>query len=93
MWRMLQVENPSNYVVATNESHSVRELVDIVFNFAGLNPEDYVEISKSLVRPLEVDNLQGSHKKATEILKWSPRVKFRELLKIMYDEDLKRWET
>ena len=92
MWRMLQVENPSNYVVATNESHSVRELVDVVFNFAGLNPEDYVEISKSLVRPLEVNNLQGSHEKATEILKWSPRVKFRELLKLMYDEDLKRWE-
>ena len=92
MWKILQADEPSNFVVATNESHSVRELVNLAFELAGLNRDDHVEISKSLIRPLEVDDLKGSHNKATEILGWKPKVKFRDLIKIMYDEDLKRWK-
>ena len=92
MWKILQADEPSNFVVATNESHSVRELVNLAFELAGLNPDDHVEISKSLIRPLEVDDLKGSHNKATEFLGWKPKVKFRDLIKIMYNEDLKRWK-
>lgn len=92
MWRMIQTDEPSDFVVSTNESHTVHELVDLVFNFANLNPDDYVKVSKSLVRPLEVDNLQGSYERASELLDWRPKIKFKQLLKIMYDEDLRRWK-
>lgn len=92
MWKMVQIDEPSDFVVATNESHSVGELVKVVFEYADLNADDHIGVSKSLIRPLEVDNLQGSHDKASRILGWSPKVKFKQLLKIMYDEDLRRWK-
>lgn len=92
MWSILQADEPSDYVISTRESHSVMELVDIAFSLADLNPSQFVSSVNSLVRPLEVDELEGDHSKASERLGWKPRTKFRELVKIMYEADLKRWQ-
>ncbi len=88
MWLMLQQDQPDDYVIATGEAHSVRELVEIAFQRVGLDWRDYVSSEKSLVRPAEVDFLIGDHSKAKEKLGWEPRVKFRELIEMMVDADL-----
>ena len=89
MWLMLQQEKPDDYVVATGETHSVKEFVDLAFNCAGLNWQDYVVVNKELYRPAEVNILKGDFSKAKKILKWEPEVKFEELVKIMVEADLK----
>ncbi len=90
MWMMLQQEGPDDYVVATGETHSVREFVDIAFKFVGLNYENYVAVDPKYFRPAEVDILLGSSQKAKEKLGWKPQVSFEELVHMMVEADLKR---
>lgn len=90
MWLMLQYEQPDDFVIATGETHSVREFVQEAFALAGLDWERYVVIDPKLFRPTEVDLLIGDPAKAKWKLGWEPKVKFKELVRIMLDEDYKR---
>ena len=89
MWLMLQQDKPDDYVVATGESHSVREFVVEVFSYLDLDWQKYVEIDRRYFRPTEVDYLQGDASKAKKVLKWEPKVTFKELASIMTDADMK----
>jgi len=89
MWLMLQQDKPNDYVVATGESHSVREFVAEVFSHLDLDWQKYVEIDPRYFRPSEVDYLQGDASKAKKVLKWEPKVTFKELAKMMTDADMK----
>jgi len=88
MWLMLQQDRADDYVVATNETHSVKEFVKLAFGYVGLNWEKYVKIDKDLYRPSEVHLLKGDYSKARKKLNWKPSVKFGELVKMMVDVDL-----
>ena len=92
MWLMLQQDVPDDYVIATGETHSVREFLEEAFKYAGLDWKKYMEIDKRYFRPLEVEFLQGDASKARKKLKWEPKVKFKELVKIMVDADIKNLE-
>jgi GDPmannose 4,6-dehydratase len=88
MWLMLQEDEPEDYVVATGESHSVRELVDIAFGHVDLDPAEHVRQDERFMRPAEVDHLVGDYSKAREKLGWEPRTSFEELVRLMVDHDL-----
>jgi GDPmannose 4,6-dehydratase len=88
MWLMLQQDEPDDYVVATGEAHSVRELVDLAFAHVGLNPDEHVRIDPQYMRPAEVEHLIGDATKAHEKLGWRPRTSFPELVELMVDADL-----
>ncbi|CAE6075845.1 unnamed protein product [Arabidopsis arenosa] len=88
MWLMLQQEKPDDYVVATEEGHTVEEFLDVSFGYLGLDWKNHVEIDPRYFRPSEVDNLQGDASKAKEVLGWKPKVGFETLVKMMVDEDL-----
>src|ERR1019366_1009866 len=88
MWRMLQQDQPDDYVIATGETHSVREFVEIAFDRAGLDWQKYVEIDPKFFRPTEVDLLVGDPSKANKVLGWKPRTSFRQLVHMMLDADL-----
>lgn len=90
MWLMLQQDKPDDYVVATGETHAVQEFVEEAFRCAGLNWRDHVKIDPHYYRPTEVDLLVGDASKAKRILGWTPQVRFKELVKIMVDADMKR---
>ncbi|RDI75940.1 gmd: GDP-mannose 4,6-dehydratase [Gaiella occulta] len=91
MWLMLQQDKPDDYVVSTNETHTVGELVDIAFRRAGIGDwEKHVVIDPALYRPAEVDLLKGDATKARTNLGWRPRVAFEELISMMVDADLDR---
>jgi GDPmannose 4,6-dehydratase len=90
MWRMLQQPEPDDYVVATGENHTVRELAEIAFSHAGLDWQQFVQLDSSLLRPAEVELLIGDPAKARERLGWRPKVSFGELVRMMVDADLKR---
>jgi GDPmannose 4,6-dehydratase len=92
IWLMLQQENPEEYVIATGEAHSVKEFLEEAFGYAGLDWKKYVEIDKRYFRPTEVDYLLGDSSKAQKKLKWKPRVGFKELVRMMVDEDMKAIE-
>lgn len=87
MWLMLQQDEPDDYVISTNETHTVKEFVEAAFKHAGLDWEKYVEIDSRYFRPAEVDLLIGDYSKAKEKLGWEPVVTFNELVKIMVDAD------
>tara|TARA_R110000796_G_scaffold107381_1_gene218142 strand:- start:2526 stop:3500 length:975 start_codon:yes stop_codon:yes gene_type:complete len=89
MWMMLQQEHPDDYVIATGETHSVREFLEVVFEHAGLDLEKHVRQDKRLFRPHEVPLLLGDAKKAQQKLGWTPQIKFKELAIMMYEADLK----
>jgi GDPmannose 4,6-dehydratase len=89
MWLMLQQDKPDDYVVATHETHSIREFLDLAFARVGLNWQDYVEIDPRFLRPSEVDYLLGDASKANRVLGWKPQTSFEELVRIMVDAD---WE-
>ncbi len=89
MWLMLQQDKPDDYVVATNETHSIREFLDIAFEHVGLDWKKYVEIDPRYYRPAEVDLLIGDYSKAKRLLGWEPKTKFSELTKLMVDADVK----
>src|SRR6186713_435316 len=90
MWMMLQQDQPDDFVIATGEAHSVKELVDLAFARVGLDPEKYVKIDPAFLRPAEVDHLIGDPSKARETFGWEPSVTFQGLVEMMVDEDLKR---
>lgn len=92
MWLMLQQREPDDYVIATNEAHSVKEFAEKAFNVVELDWHEYVKIDKRFLRPLDVNFLQGDYSNAKEKFCWKPKVKFDELVEIMVKEDLTRWE-
>lgn len=88
MWLMLQQEKPDDYVVATGETHTIREFLDLSFGHAGLEWQKYVENDPRYYRPAEVDLLLGDAAKAKKQLGWEPKTKFRELVRLMTDADI-----
>lgn len=88
MWLMLQQDQPDDYVVATNETHSIREFLDIAFNHVNLDWHDYVEFDPRYLRPAEVELLIGDSTKARQQLGWEPSVTFEELVHLMVEADL-----
>jgi len=88
MWLMLQQDKPDDYVVATNESHSIREFLDVAFGHAGLEWKKYVEIDPRYYRPAEVDYLIGDYSKAKKQLGWEPKTRFADLARLMVDADI-----
>lgn len=89
MWRMLQHDEPEDFVIATGETHSVRDFLDEVFDYLNLDWQKYVKTDESLLRPTEVDLLRGDATKAKQKLGWTPKVSFRELAQLMTEHDLK----
>jgi len=88
MWLMLQQDAPDDYVIATGETHSIREFLDEAFSYAGLDWHKYVEMDPRYCRPAEVDLLVGDASKAKRALGWEPRTRFKELVHLMVDADL-----
>ena len=89
MWLMLQQDQPDDYVIATNETHSVREFLEAAFAHAGLAWQKHVEIDPNYFRPTEVDLLIGDYSKAKQKLGWEPKTKFNALARLMVDADMK----
>jgi len=92
MWLILQQKEPDDFVIATNEAHSVREFVEKAFACCGLDWQSYVKVEKKFMRPVDVTLLCGDYSKAREKLGWSPTVKFDKLVELLVQEDLDRWE-
>jgi len=88
MWQMLQQDEPDDYVIATGNTHSVREMVGIAFGHVGLDYRDHVKTDETMLRPAEVDHLVGDPSKAREAFGWEPQVGFRELIEMMVDADM-----
>jgi len=88
MWRMVQADTPDDYVIATGETHSVRELCEVAFAAVGLNMEDHVVLDERFLRPAEVDLLVGDATKAEQQLGWKRKVGFKELVEMMVESDL-----
>jgi len=89
MWLMLQSERPDDYVIATNETHSVKEFVELAFNHVGLNWQEYVVIDEKFYRPSEVQLLLGDYTKGKKELGWEPTIRFEKIVKMMVEEDLR----
>lgn len=92
MWLMLQKDEPDDYVIATGEEHSVEEFVKVAFDFVGLDYEKFLKLDKKFERPLDVEFLKGDASKAQKKLGWKPKTDFKELVKIMVNEDVSKWE-
>jgi GDP-mannose 4,6-dehydratase len=90
MWRMLQLDAPGDYVVASGETHSIRELCQVAFDHVGLDWRDHVVQDQRFYRPAEVDLLIGDPSRAMAALDWKPRTSFEELVRTMVDADLVR---
>jgi GDPmannose 4,6-dehydratase len=88
MWLMLQQDEPDDFVVATNETHSVREFAELAFSRVGLNYQDHVKVDERFYRPAEVALLQGDYSRAKKKLGWEPNVRFHELVHMMVDADV-----
>jgi len=91
MWMILQQDKADDYVIATNETHSVKEFVEEAFKAVGLDYNKYVKTDEKLVRPKDVEYLCGDYSKSKKVLGWEPKTKFKELVKKMVDADLSRW--
>jgi GDPmannose 4,6-dehydratase len=89
MWLMLQQENPDDYVISTNETHTVQEFCEKTFAALDLDWKEFVKFDSRYERPTEVELLIGDNSKAKKVLNWEPKVKFDELVKIMIEEDLR----
>ncbi len=92
MWLMLQQPKADDYVVATGETHTVRELCEVAFSHAGLDYNKYVKVSQEFMRPLDVPYLLGDPTKAKTALGWTPKVGFKELISMMVDADLEKYQ-
>src|SRR5262249_54187014 len=90
MWLMLQHDRADDYVIATGETHSVRELVETAFSYVDLDWKKYVVEDRALRRPAEVDLLVGDASKACRLLGWKPEVNFHQLIRLMVEADLER---
>lgn len=91
MWLILQHDKADDFVVATNETHTIQEFVKRAFSRVGLNWENHVKINEKFKRPVDVNYLKGNYAKANELLKWQPKTTFAELADLMTDADLERW--
>ena len=91
MWLMLQADEPRDYVIGTNTTHSVEDVCRIAFEHVGLNWEDHVVSDKRFMRPTEIKELKGDYSKAKAELGWEPRTSFEDLIRLMVDADLKRF--
>jgi GDPmannose 4,6-dehydratase len=91
MWLMLQHNEPDDFVIATNETHTIHEFVERAFERVGLNWENHVSINDKFKRPVDVNYLKGNYAKSRQILGWEPRTKFAELADLMTDADVQRW--
>jgi len=89
MWLMLQQDEPDDYVIASGETHSVKEFAELAFNHVGLDYRDYLSSDERFFRPAEVHQLKGDYSKGKKILGWEPTVSFKELVKMMVEADLK----
>ena len=89
MWQMLQQSEPDDYVIATNETHSVKEFAKKAFEYVDLNWQDYVIVDEMFYRPAEVNQLKGNYDKSKQKLKWEPTVTLEELIIMMMKADLK----
>ncbi len=92
MWLMLQQPEPDDYVVSTNESHSVREFAQRAFALVGLDWREYIRVDHRFCRPLDVNYLQGDYSKARQRLGWEPKTRFDRLVEVMVAEDVSRWK-
>lgn len=90
MWLILQQDKPDDYVIATSETHSVKEFVELAFDYVGFNWKDYVVVDEKFYRPAEVYELKGDCSKAKKVLGWESKVGFKELVKMMVETDLQR---
>jgi len=88
MWLILQRDQPDDYVVATGETHSVREFLEEAFSHAGLDWKEFVKVDSKYFRPAEVDLLLGDASKARKALGWQPKVTFKALVRLMVDADM-----
>jgi GDPmannose 4,6-dehydratase len=88
MWLMLQQDNPDDYIIATGETHSVKEFCEIAFGLLDLDYREFVEIDSDYYRPTEVDILLGDYSKAQKKLGWSPKTTFNNLIRLMIDHDM-----
>jgi len=93
MWQILQHTDPEDFVVATGESHTVREFIELAFERVNLDPTKYVKVDKHLIRPLEVESLTGDSSKIESLLGWKSTVGFKQLVNMMVDEDVRRWRS
>jgi GDPmannose 4,6-dehydratase len=93
MWLMLQQPQPDDYVIATNETHTVGDLCEIAFSHVGLIAKEHIVLDRAFVRPAEVDVLIGNPSKARAKLGWSPKVTFRQLVEMMVDADMERYRS
>ena len=93
MWQMLQQDKPGDYVIATGETHSIREICETAFAHVGLDYQDYVVSDPRFYRPAEVDLLVGDAGKARETIGWEPRMTFAQLMQVMVDADLEKLES
>jgi len=92
MWLILQQDKPDDFVIATNETHSIKEFLDLAFNYVNLDWQKYVEFDERYLRPAEVELLIGDSTKARKQLNWEPSVTFEELVHLMVDADIKALE-
>src|SRR5690606_3070855 len=92
MWLMLQQDEPDDYVISSDETHTVREVCEIAFDRAGLKWQDYVVVDEQFYRPAEVHLLLGDSSKARKKLGWAPEISFTELIQQMVDADIDRLE-
>jgi len=90
MWMMLQQKQPQDFVIASGESHTVKEFVETAFGYAGLDWRKFVKVDKKYYRPAEVNQLMGDSRKARKVMGWKPRVNFKGLVHMMVDADLAR---
>ena len=90
MWKIMQAKTPDDFVLATGETHTIRELCNEAFRYVGLNYEDFVTVDKRFIRPTETGPLVGNPAKAKKILQWEPKTKFKELVKMMVDANVAR---
>ena len=93
MWLMLQEDGPDDYVLATGETHTVREFVELAFSSVGLDWTDYIVVDERFYRPTEIFELRGDSRKAKETFGWEPETGFHELVRLMVDEDLRNLES
>ncbi len=88
MWLILQQDKPDDFVIGTGENHSVKEFLEESFGYLNLDWQEYIEVDEKYFRPLEAEELRADSAKAKKHLNWSPKISFKELVKIMVDYDL-----
>jgi len=94
MWLMLQQDEPDNFIISTGETHSIRDFLDTGFKHVGIKDwSKYIKVDPRFKRPAELFSLHGSSDKARKILGWQPKMKFKDLVKLMVDEDIKRLKS